>query len=477
MIEPLNSSITEHPVTAEALKGIPIAPAADFYELSYAQKRILAASRAASGRRQSNLLFFSFVDGPLDIDAVEKAVAALIARHESLRTSIVEQEETAWQHINSAGLFSLKVNYIDISNYENKHELTQEIIHEEQSFAFDLQTGPLMRVVLIHSAAEQFILIFSVHHLISDDRSLEIIVREFFMIYNAFRQQKENPLPDLRIQYKDFVAWKNAQLKGDRLWSLENFWLNYLQDKWQAVKLPEDFPGNSLVFPGEGMAEFEMSSELTARLKEAARLNEVNLFIALVGVVAILLNRYSGQEDIIVGAPVTTRDHPELENQVGQYMDLLPVSIRLEPAKDSLTVILEKIRNTTREVLRYYLYPYDMLAERMIVSDNRKHIKPFNILVQLDNGSPKDFPEVPGLSVHNHWGEYLADHTDIIFKFRTIDNYIKTGVVYNTALFKRSTINRINENLLHITRLTTEDLNRAINSIDLIELSMAQPED
>jgi len=449
MIEPLNILVAGKPAAGK-YNSIPATEPAESYELSHAQQRIWHAERMAPEKLRYNLSFCSTIEGELDVASLERAVDTVIMRHESLRTSFISRNGTPRQLVGPVAQFSLTINHIDISNYENKEELTAEIIDEEKDFPFELEGGPLLRNTLIQLGKTRFIFMLSVHHIISDEWSLKIILREVFTLYHAYSRRLENPLAPLRIQYKDFISWKNSQLQGNHLRTLENYWMNRL-DKVAPVELPADFPGNSLVFPGQESIDFDISADLTTLLQKVARQHDTTLLAVLVASVSILFNCYTGQRDIIIGTPVTMRNHPELEDQVGLYIDVLPVRIILDPDKDCFKDVLQKVKQTLNDTLEYGLYPYDMLIEKLSLSNEKVRSGLVNVLVQSQHVSPLSLPEVPGLSISSYLNTNIIDKANLTFCFRKAAGCLTAAVVYNDALFKRTSINLVCENLVHIT--------------------------
>ncbi|SFF04125.1 HxxPF-repeated domain-containing protein [Chitinophaga sp. CF118] len=469
MIEPLNICISEKLRVGTSAADIPEVLTASSYELSHAQKRVWSVYQNSEEKLKGNRSFFSLIEGALNMSILEKAVETVLARHDSLRTTFFMLGETPYQQVCPAESFHFRINHIDISNYENKKDLSNEIIQEEHTYAFDFLDGFLLRITLIRNTETSFILMFSMHHIISDDWSKGILVQELFTIYNAYRQDLENPLSPLRIQYKDFISWQNSLLQGEYMGKLENYWLNRFNNKPEPVKLPADFPEDNLLFYSESCIELEMSSHLIKALNNTAKSNDTSLFAVLMAITSILLNRYTGRQELIMGTPVTSRIHPELDEQVGLYIDIIPVSIHLNEEKDTFSYILGKVKQTLHEALEHGLYPYDMLMEKLGLVNHAPRLPFINILMQSQSMQQIMLPEIPDLSIKSYSHKNLTGQVDITFNFKHSDSYLKAGVEYNAGLFKRSTITQIIDDLIYITETVLANNDMLLSDISLIE--------
>jgi hypothetical protein len=369
------------------------------------------------------------------------------------------------------------VNHIDISKYDNKTELASEIIGEELAFAFDLQYGPLLRVTLIQLAEEEYNFVLSMHHIVSDGWSVEVLVRELFTLYQSFSKNEKNPLRPLRVHYKDFAAWQNSQLKGEVLEELENYWLHQFSDEPSSLVLPADFSDTNQVFLNGAIMEFEIDEALTSKLNELAQRNEASLFMVLMAMVKVLLTRYTGQQDIIVGTPAATRNHPELESQVGLYINVLPVRTRLKAEEDTFKTLLSKVKQNLLGAIEHDLYPYDLLIEKLGLAKQVSRFPLINVLVQSQYILGETVPDIPGLMITDCSLDNLTSKVDITFNFKQTIHGIKAAIEYDACLFKRSTISQVIENLRHIGRAVADDDNVFISDIKLLQTEEEKAEE
>jgi microcystin synthetase protein McyC len=447
-------------------REIPNVQSADTYELSVAEKWTEAAGRFPTAKVRENISFVLEISGLLSVEVLERAVQTVVSRHEALRTTFVLVGEELRQRIYPEGSFNLQINHIDISNYQRKEELSAEIINEERTFPFDIKHDHLLKVTLIRLSVDQFVFMIFMHPIIADHRSVEIIAGEVFKLYNAYSEQKENPLPSLRIQYKDFTTWHNKQLTGRHIRVLESYWSDQLAGQPAAVNFPLDFPENKSVFPSWNIARFDIGSLMTASLKNVAGSNETSLFLVLVTAIYILLNRYTGEKDIVIGVPVSTRSHPDLENQVGLYSNILLIRTKLYPG-ERFSAVLARVRQTFLAARAHEHYPYGMLLEKLGRTNEGVHFLLVNLFVQ--EGVQLSIPEVPGLHIKDVTPQYFSEGADLTFSFRKVQSAVEGGVAYNGNLFKRTSINRLIGNLLHVIGLVSENCDILTDAISLPE--------
>jgi hypothetical protein len=303
------------------------------------------------------------------------------------------------------------------------------------------------------------------HPIISDDHSIQILIRELFTLYNAYLQQTDNPLPPLRIQYKDFAAWQINQLQGDRLIDQEKYWLNYLADSPLPVTFPVDFPENKLSLQHGSMVKFEIDPVLTAQLNNEANRNDASLFMVLLTIITVLLNRYTREQDITVGTYVTTRKHRELENQVGVYNNLLPVRVRINNKERKLANILANVKCILQRLHEYDQYPFGMLAEKLRIAKGNTRPRFINVFVQ----SPHSLviPDVPELDISDYSPGEIAADTSFTFNFKQSGDYVKAVIEYDSGLYKHATVQHIADNFLHVCRLMAQNSNLETDAIEL----------
>jgi len=241
----------------------------------------------------------------------------LIQRQESFRTSFEVVHNTPVQRIHPPASVDFHLEYQEVSESENRLEQEIETIIQDFIRPFDLSKAPLLRVGLVKLPRKKNLLLYDFHHIIRDLVSTGIFVREFINLYEGVA------LPPLRIQYKDYTVWQDNFFQSGTLKKQEEYWLSVFSHPIPVLNLPFDYPRPGVLsFRGEKI-EFELGSDITGKLKQIQKESGATLYMVLLAIYNILLSRYSGQEDIIVGCPSAERTHPDLENVVGILLNTL----------------------------------------------------------------------------------------------------------------------------------------------------------
>jgi hypothetical protein len=291
------------------------------------------------------------VEGKLMRDQMEEALDKLINRHESLRTCIDMFDEEPRQKILPKVAFHLEY-------FETDREEELDRIIRGFPRPFDIKKPPLLRLGLIKLAEEKYLLLFDMHHIISDATSVNLLVINLI----AFYAGKE--LPPLKIQYKDYCEWQNRLLMSGEIKKQEEYWLNYLAGELPVLKMPTDYPRPSFQNYEGGSIDFQWDPAFTRQLKQLARETGATLFMVLLAIYAILLSKYSRQDDIIVGIPIAGRNHTDLENVIGLFIETLALRNRPEKEK-TFAGFLEEVRQDTLNAFENQAYPFREVLKKV----------------------------------------------------------------------------------------------------------------
>ena len=281
------------------------------YPVSSGQKRLLILDQLEEGALGYNMPGIFTLDGSLDVDRLQGVFQNLIHRHESLRTSFSWVDVTPVQRVHAN--FPFQLNVIEAEE--------AQIASEVEAFIrpFDLGQAPLLRAELVSYAPDRHILMLDMHHIISDGVSIQILLDEIAALY----QGKE--LPSLRIQYKDYSAWQEKLFQSDMLQKQEDYWLNTLAGDLQVLQLPTDYPRPSKQYFDGSSLRFVIGRGPTTALRKLASESGATMYMVLLAMYQVLLSKYSGQEDIIVGSPIAGRPHADLQPIVGMFIDTLAI--------------------------------------------------------------------------------------------------------------------------------------------------------
>src|SRR6185369_445354 len=282
---------------SESQKIVRRPPHDDALPLSFAQQRLWFLDQLAPGAAY-NLPGRLHLEGRLDISALEKSLNEIVRRHEALRTIFTTRNGEPVQIILHE--LHLPLPLIDLSDLPS----VQKFCDEEAQRPFDLTTGPLVRAHLLRLSREEHILLLSMHHIVSDGWSIGVLIRELAALYEANAAGVESPLKELSLQYGDYAVWQREWLQGEVLDQQVSYWRQQLEGAPALLKLPTDRPRPATQTYRGTTESFVLSAALTANLKEFSRQHNVTLFMVLLAAFQLLLHRYTGQKDIVVGSPI-----------------------------------------------------------------------------------------------------------------------------------------------------------------------------
>lgn len=402
----------------------------EYYVLSSAQKRFFMLQQLDMEGMVFNMFNMMTVEGKLIKHRLEEALDKLINRHESLRTSIDmfdgEPRQKIFPHVE-----------FDLEYFETDREEEIDRIIRNFPRPFDLKKAPLLRLGLIKLAEEKYLLLFDMHHIISDGSSVNLLIKNLI----AFYAGKE--LPPLRIQYKDFCEWQNRLLMSEEIKEQEQYWSNYLAGDLPVLNMPIDYPRPLFQsFEGDRI-DFQLDPELTRQLKQLSRETGATLFMVLLAIYAVLLSKYTRQKDIIIGLPIAGRNHTDLENVIGLFIETLVVRILLEGEKTFLA-FLEEVKQNTLNVFENQAYPFKEMLKRVGYESDLSRNPLFDamlILQKPDTGLEKF--QVSEINVTPCEGvAHVEAKVDINLDVKDRDGRLFFILEYCSTLFKRETIDR-----------------------------------
>ncbi|WP_162551082.1 non-ribosomal peptide synthetase [Paenibacillus tepidiphilus] len=430
---------------------IPQAEKKDYYELSSAQKRLLIASKLDRSGKSYCMTEAFWAEGPLNIDKLQQAVNTLINRHEALRTSFVLEEGEYVQRIGEHIAFKIVV---DRALRENVHaSVTNQITR------FDFAQAPLFKVAVIEVSDNLNILLFNMHHIISDGTSMNILVKDLIALYDG------RVLPEINVHYKDFSEWQNRQLRDNKLRKQEEFWLNQLSGELPVLNLPVDYRRTSVQEFEGSRYEIVIDQALKEQLELAVSEGNTTLFMYLLTVYNILLSKYSLQEDIIIGSPVTGRPSTELDNTLGMFVNMLPLRNYPESTK-TFSCFLREVTENSLQAFENQDYPFDELVLKLDAKRDPGRNPVFDTVLHLLNVEMADM-QLRGLNLEPYLLDISTSKFDLMLHVMERPNQLSVVFEYSTKLFKQETVALLANHLIRIIRMVTEDSNVRIEEIQL----------
>ncbi|AFY44054.1 non-ribosomal peptide synthetase [Nostoc sp. PCC 7107] len=413
--------------------------------ISFAQQRLWFIDQLQPGSNVYNLPAAIQIQGLLNVKALEKALNEIVRRHEVFRTSFTVNQGQPVQIIHP----NLQLN-LPIINLQALPEVEQELevkrlISQETSQGFKLDEAPLLRCTLLQLAKTEYVLLFTVHHIISDGWSMGVLIQEVAALYQAFAQNQASPLPELPIQYVDFAVWQRQWLQGEVRENLLNYWKQKLGGDIPILQLPTDYSRPPIqTFKGKRKA-FSLSADLTEALKTLSRHEDVTLFMTLLAGFKTLLHRYSSQEDILVGSAIANRNSPQTEQLIGFFVNTLVLRTNFT-GNPTFRELLRQVRETTLAAYAHQDLPFDLLVEELQPQRNLSHPPLFQVMFVLQN-APTSALKLSGLSLNFLENQTHTAMFDLTLDMQETEAGLVGALEYNTDLFHDTTINRIVEHL------------------------------
>jgi len=457
-IQNQHGSFASSPIKPQAHNGNP--------PLSFAQQRLWFLEHLKPNSSLYLMPCAARLTGQLNVAALEQSLNEIVRRHEVLRTTFATSNGRPFQVISPTASLTLQV--IDLSDFAEaeKEAAVNRSIHEESRRPFDLSVGPLMRASLLRLAPDEHVLLFTMHHIISDGWSFGVLIHELGMLYRDFSQSQAPSLRELPIQYADFSSWQQQWLQGEALDQQLNYWKQQLGGELPLLRLPTDRPYPAVQTTNGNWHLFSLPAELTEQLKTLSRREGVTLFMTLLAAFQALLHRYTNQDDVITGSVIANRNRKETEGLIGFFINTL--ALRTDFSGDpSFRELLERVRETTLGAYAHQDIPFEKLVEVLQPDRNLSHPPFFQVMFVLQN-APMDDLELPGLilkpvPVHKGTAGF-----DLELSLTEKKNGLEGFLEYNTDLFDQTTIQRIAGHLEVSLQGIVEDPNRRVSEFEIL---------
>lgn len=426
----------------------------DRIPLSSSQRQLWIADRIEGGAARYNEFGIHEIRGPLDTVALERSLSEIINRHEVLRTTIEDRDGTPFQKI--APVEALQIAVTDLSALPAEHKLDEALrIAERESLRpIDLCTAPVIRFLIVRLEADVHWLYVSVHHIAFDGWSGGIFVREVVSLYEAFTSGRSSALPELPLQYADFAAWQTEWLDEQQRIAQLGFWRRQLAGAPAALALPFDRTSPVFrTFRGRRM-NVGLSDELLRDLKSYGQRNGVTSFTTLLAAWAILLNRYTGQDNVIIGTPFANRKWPEIETLIGYFVNTLPIRVNL---RGNLTFndVVKALRSTVIEAQEHSDIPLDQIVADVHRGRDGSGVGLFRVLfVYRKDTTPP--PATHGVTLRQVEYDSVPARSDLDLYVSESESSLEMYFVYPTELFDRSSIERMSDRLVSLIKSVME---------------------
>ena len=409
--------------------------------LSLAQERLWFLDKFERDKSVYNIPRALRLSGTLSIVALDQSFGEIVNRHEVLRTTFKEIDGVPMQVIAKAVPFKLPV--VDLSRLsveQRENEVTRLAIADTQT-AFDLTRGPLIRASLLRLDENEYVILFTLHHIISDAWSTGVIVRELVTLYKAFSQGEASPLPSLPIQYADFARWQHQWMEGDRLEEHLAYWKRQLGGASNVLKLPADKPQPEALSYDGARQSIVLPKGRTELVKAFCKREKVTLFTTLLAAFKVLLHFYSGQRDILVGTPAVNRSRRETEDLIGFFINTIVLRTDLS-GNPTFLQLLGRVREVALGAYAHQDLPFDKVVKVLQPARTLEQTPLFQVAFLVHN-APLPPIEVPGLSVSQvEIGPIKMPYAMVMHATDSAQGLI-LAVEYKTDLFSPAAISRV----------------------------------
>ncbi|NOQ28404.1 MAG: amino acid adenylation domain-containing protein [Bacteroidales bacterium] len=432
--------------------SIPKAKEQEYYPLSSAQKRLYLLQEMEPDSKAYNMPYTISLEVEAEKEKIEEAFRQLISRHESFRTSFEIEGEEPVQHIHEQLEFKLE-------------ELTitkEEVQEKRQQFiqAFNLSQAPLLRAAKVNIQGEGSLLMIDMHHIISDGVSHAILEQDFQRLYTG------EELAPLSLQYKDYSEWQNSEEQKIKVKEQEDYWIRKFEEEIPELNLSIDKVRPAIQSHEGASVSFALSKEETQQIKSLANENDLTVYMSVLSLLNILLSKLSGQEDIVVGTPIAGRNHRDLENIVGMFVNTLAIRNEVN-GSNTLKEFVEKLKQNTLEAYENQDYQFEDLVENISIERDISRNPVFDVMFSFQNQTDSR-ADLSGLESE------LYVHTSGISKFDLTLTAVDYGeqlmlsFEYCTKLFKAETIDRYIGYFKRIVNQLTINSERELSAIEII---------
>ncbi|HVG21000.1 MAG TPA: amino acid adenylation domain-containing protein, partial [Blastocatellia bacterium] len=414
--------------------------------LSFAQQRLWFINQMETGSSAYNVPYAVRLTGPLNVAALGRSLSEIIRRHEVLRTTFVSLKGRPRQVIAEAGPLSLPTVDLSDMRRDDREAEAQRLTAEEASLGFDLSRGPLLRVKLIRLKEAENVVLLTLHHIVSDGWSIGVLVREVSALYEAYGKGEESTLPELRIQYADFAKWQREWLQGEVLDKQMRYWREKLKGPLPVLELPTDRP-RPLIQTYRGRSEvMTLSSDLGASLKRLSRRHGCTMFMTMLAGFQVLLYRYTGEEDILMGTPIAGRNMTETEALIGFFVNTLVMRTDLG-GNPGFVEVMGRARETALGAYAHQDVPFEKLVAELQPERDLSRSPLFQVMLTLQNVTGEEL-KISGARVTGVGVDSSVTKFDIVMSITEREDELQGVITYNTDLFDESTIKRMADHFM-----------------------------
>ncbi|ETX03424.1 MAG: hypothetical protein ETSY1_00095, partial [Candidatus Entotheonella factor] len=405
--------------------------------------------------------------GELNAAALRQTLSEVVHRHESLRTTFATAGDgMPYQIIHPEATIDLPLTDLCYLSTSEQEAQVQRLAEQEALTPFDLSHDFMLRAQLLQLAADEHVLLLTMHHIASDGWSMGVLVQELAALYEAFTHQRPSPLPDLPIQYADFAHWQRQWLQDEILESQLSYWTSQLSDAPPLLPLPADYPRPPVESFRGGQWPIQLDDNLRRGLAQLSQTAGTTLFMTLLGAFQVLMKRYSGQDDIVVGSPIANRNRHEAEPLIGFFVNTLALRVDLS-GNPTFREVLEQVKASTQAAYEHQDLPFERLVEELELPRNLNYNPVVQVMFALQNAPMENF-SLPGLEVSPLPVVSQNVRFDLEVHVWEKTEGLRGFCFYSTDLFEEASIARLMGHFERLLRAVVANLEQRIEAIPLL---------
>ena len=433
--------------------------------LSFSQQRIWFLDRFERGGSAYNVPTAVRLRGTLDVPALSRSIQAILDRHASLRTRFPEVDGMPVQWIEEHASISFPVVDLGGLPADERDREARRMVRDEAATPFDLARGPVLRAGLIRLAADEHVFLCTLHHIVSDGWSRNVLFRELSALYGAYASGTVPSLAPLPIQYADYAAWQQEWLRSGRMEAGLDYWRNQLRDL-PVLDLPTDHPRPAVQTIRGGRCDLEVPARVAQGLKAFCRVEGVTLFMAMISALGLLLRRYSGQNDQVIGSLTANRDRIETEGLIGIFINALAMRIDLS-GDPTFRDLVRRVREVALEAYAYKEVPFEKLVQALQPQRDPGRSPIYQTMVNIDTSAPRTV-RLPGLIVEDLEVPEEIALLDLTLVVRDRGHELVGSFEYNADLFEPETVRRMSGHLGVLLAAVVANPEERVSSVPIL---------
>ena len=476
--QPTVEQLSESIARQSFVKVHPVSPyeEQEYYRASSGQSRLWILDQFEEDQIAYNQNSASVIKGELNVAACKTAFEKLVRRHESLRTTFLVVNEQLMQKVNPYNEAIHGFVYVDLRDKEDKEDRVRALVDREASRSFDLTTGPLVRASLFQVYDDQYVIVISTHHVISDGWSWMVLRNELTALYYAEIEGKSDALEPLKIQFRDYAAYITQWTEGEDFLKARDYWKEKLEGPIPSLDLPTYQPRPPIqTFNGKAV-EREISYKHAEQLKEIGQESQATLFMVLIALVNLLFHKNTGQTDIALGTDAASRQQKEFEKTIGFFLDSIVLRTRFDK-QDSFRTLLQNVKEVILGAFENQHYPFDNLIDDLGVKRDLSRTPFFDVLIIMQVteahliSENRDLYDYDDIKTANFELPMTSSLVDLEFNFNEYDNALLFNVRYNTDLYTHDQIQQLMDSFMNLVEQICQDPTESVEQYTLLSMT------